>query len=333
MLQHGAGVCQGENSHDHQKCLNAPSRELFKHAAGNGSSLDEHGITSKRAYNRELREKIGEELLKADMLTEFWKWDNCQRSARYFKCLECGEKFYIPFRCDLRICPECNGRYFMQFKARYLGCIRQLLKRRKRGHNWLSLLTVTTKNTGEMPSGEEIKAHNKAIGALIKKYFKGGVSVNEVKGTYLHSHCIVYGPYVPHSKLSKEWEALTGNKVVDIRAIKEKTRDVVNYIGKYIKKPYHLENNEQGYSLAVSFLKNFKGVRRVHSFGVFYAIKPEPRKPFVCPYCGSADLLLLSRSENDMTVTECQITGTLSYKQVLRAWDTPINQGLCYATA
>lgn len=324
MLEHGAGVCQGEDS---------PPAESLNNGPREGSLLDIHGITSKGAYNRALREKIGNELLNADMLDEFWKWDNCQRTARHFKCLECDREFYIPFRCDLRICPECNGRYFMLFKARYLRCIRQLLKRRKKGHDWLSLLTVTTKNTGEIPSGDEIKAHNKAIGKLIKKFFKGGVSVNEVKGTYLHSHCIVYGPFVLQSKLSKEWEALTGAKVVDIRAIKQKTRDVVNYLGKYIKKPYSVENNEQGYSLAVSFLRNFKGVRRVHSFGLFYAIKPEPKKAFVCPYCGSDDLLLFSRAEKDKTVTECRMTGALSYKQVLRAWDTPINQGLCYATA
>jgi len=195
------------------------------------------------------------------------------------------------------------------------------------------LLTLTTKNTGTMPERSEIQAHNKAIGKLIRKCFKGGVSVNEVKGTYLHSHCVVCGPYVPHEKLVREWKALTGNEVVDIREIKQKARDVCGYIGKYIKKPYSHENTDKGRLLAVQFLKNFKGVRRVHSFGVFYAVKPEEKPDFVCPYCGSDDLLLLSSMEKDMTVRECQLTGLLSYKQVLRAWDTPNVEGLHYAFA
>lgn len=183
------------------------------------------------------------------------------------------------------------------------------------------LLTVTTKNTGEIPSREEFQAHNKAIGKLIRKCFKGGVSVNEVKKTYLHSHCIVYGRFVPQKALSKEWQALTGNEVVDIREIKQGARDVVGYICKYIKKPYQYENTKEGRSLAIQFLKNIKGVRRVHSYGIFYNLPREKKPRWSCPFCESEMVILQwSKFQDDWQVKDCKRGGMPSYKEVLDEW-------------
>jgi len=183
-------------------------------------------------------------------------------------------------------------------------------------------LTLTTKNTGAIPEGAEIKAHNKAIGKLIRQYFKGGVSVNEVKGSFLHSHCIVYGPYVPQEKLSQAWEVFTGCQVVDIREIKQKTRDVLNYIGKYIKKPYQFEDTTEGRSLAIQFLQSFKGVRRVHSFGLFYNLRREKKPRWSCPYCES-DMVILQweKFQDDWMVRDCKRGGIPSYKEVLQKWE------------
>jgi len=356
MLAQGGGACQARNSGSsslldkhgitssqgvHGEGAGAPNNAIspgmwsYEEFLSKTSSLFEENLPETKEYSifrgDQRRAGIAEALFNAGMSSEFWKWDNCHRKAILFKCRDCEKEFFLPFRCDLRICPECNRRYFAKFKARYLSLLRQLMKRKK-GKDRAMFLTVTTKNTGEIPEGPEIQAHNKAIGKLIRKFFKGGVSVNEVKETFLHSHCIVYGPYVHQSKLSQEWEGLTGAKVVDIREIKQKTQKVVDYLGKYIKKPYGVEDSQEGYSLAVQFLKNFKGVRRVHSFGIFYAAAPHQEKSlFVCPYCGSDDFEIIWDAGRSMT--ECKITGNLSYKQVLRAWDTPIQEGLHYAVA
>jgi hypothetical protein len=193
-------------------------------------------------------------------------------------------------------------------------------------------LTLTSKNTGAIPEAGEIRAHNKAIGKLIRKHFKGGVSVNEVKGSFLHSHCIVFGPYAPQDKLSQEWKTLTGCQVVDIREIKQKTRDVVNYITKYIKKPYGYENNEEGRALAIQFLQNFKGVRRIHSYGVFYNLPREKKPRWSCPYCES-DMVILDwdRFQDDWQIRDCRRGGIPSYKEVLQAWGKTYTRSMTYA--
>ncbi len=341
MLQHGAGVCQEKNSHDHQKCLNAPSRELFKPAAGNGSSLVTPGITVKKQSFQEFRDGVAEELLRQGEL-EWWdKWTNCQTRVIPLKCLDCDGEFYVPFHCDLRICPECNNRYARLFKARYLKTIKQMMKRKK-GRDRLMLLTLTTKNTGQLPDKCEIKAHNKAIRKFITKpmglkngrkiKFKGGVSVNEVSGTYLHSHIIVYGPYIPQEILSRRWEALTGNKVVDIRAVKQRSDQVCKYLTKYLRKPSRFENSETGYSMAVQFLKNFSGIRRVHSFECFYNLKPH-REKFVCPYCGSDRIILhLDLFSEGLTVNKCRGSPRIpSYQELITAQRIQLSKTRCYA--
>ncbi|NVM23718.1 MAG: protein rep, partial [Desulfobacterales bacterium] len=293
------------------------------------------------------RGEIARELWNEGLYDEHSKWTNCQHKVWPFKCLDCGNEFYVPFRCDLRICPQCNQRYANLFRARYLPVIKKLMERKK-GKDRLMLLTLTTKNTGEIPGPAEIKAHNKAIGKLMKmplrdkngkvikdkngkpiKVFKGGVSANEVKGTYLHSHCIIYGRYVPQEALSKEWQALTGNEVVDIREINQKARDVANYVSKYLKKPYRYDNSEIGVSLGVQFLKSFRGVRRVHSFGIFYAANHKDKKyEWCCPFCESkAVILQWSKFKNDWNVRDCIRSGTPSHKEVLGKWhEASINQ-------
>lgn len=297
----GAGDCQAQGS-------------------GSPSLVHTPGITSIPLGDQGLRNNLANKLYGEGLFDEYVKWINCQKKVFTFKCLDCGGEFYVPFRCDLRICPECSKRYAALFKARYFRTLRQLLKRKK-GRERPMLLTVTTKNTGEIPERSEIQAHNKAIGKLIKKFFKGGVSVNEVKKTFLHSHCIVYGRFTPQKALSKEWQTLTGNEVVDIREIKQSARNVVNYICKYIKKPYEYADSQKGYSLAVQFLKSFKGVRRVHSFGLFYNLPRDKKSVWVCPFCESDKVKLdLERFNDDWNIRDCKRAGIPSYKDVVDKW-------------
>jgi len=282
------------------------------------------GISSIPVEDQGVRGEFAKLLKQAGLEKEAETWSRCNKEVLPFKCLDCNRIFYVPNRCDLRICPDCNERYAQKFKARYGPVIKRMLG--KKGKNRPMLVTVTTTNKGTIPTGDEIKAHNKAIGKLIRKFFRGGVSVNEVKGTFLHSHIIADGPYTPQKKLSEEWKRLTGDKVVDIREIKRNTRDVINYICKYLKKPYPYEDTKEGCSLAIEFLKSFKGVRRVHSFGIFYNTPPPKREKWACPYCESTNVksVLYSPSwyvpGSTWTVEECEKLGIKSYSEVLRAW-------------
>lgn len=184
------------------------------------------------------------------------------------------------------------------------------------------MLTLTTVNTRRMPTREEIKANNKAVGKIVKKFYRGAVAVNEVKGTYLHTHAMVYGPYVPKEVLSESWRRLTGNIVIDVREVKGSARNVALELCKYIMKPFKYDKTRDGWTLAVKFLKAFKRVRRVHNYGIFYAVKDLSKKSkLVCPYCGST-VVTFDRDTwaARWHASDCFETGIRFYKEIVNTW-------------
>jgi len=252
---------------------------------------------------------------------EYAKLCDCGKKAVVHQCQECEKQFFTAFNCDLRICKRCAKRLAARFKHRYIPIFKKYFIRK--GKDRLMHLTLTTDNKGAMPSRGEVRFHNKAIGKLVRKLFKGGVSVNEVADTFLHSHVVVYGHFVPKREISKLWNELTGCQVVWIQEIKGNVRQVANYIAKYISKPYPYKETPEGYAKAVSFLKAFKHVRRIHSFGLFYAaIEEEEKPPFACPFCRSTDVIVVYfDDERTCTIQECRIRGIPSYQEVLNIWN------------
>ena len=55
-----------------------------------------------------------------------------------------------------------------------------------------------------------------------------------------HYHLVTRCPYVNQTDLSAKWDALTGARIVDVRAIKQ-TRDVYWYVTKYLAKQAYIE--------------------------------------------------------------------------------------------
>jgi len=186
------------------------------------------------------------------------------------------------------------------------------------------LLTLTTENTGTIPTTTEVRAHNKAIGKLIRTFYEGAVAVNELKDTFLHSHVVVYGRYVRKAEISDLWQKLTGCRVAWISVIKGNARQVANYISKYINKPYPYESTPEGFSKAVAFLKAFKRVRRIHSYGCFFNCgdDEEAKGVFACPYCESTDVTpCYFDGERMINISEVRIRGIPAYSDVKSIWN------------
>ena len=300
------------------------------------------------------RQGIAHALQEKRFLDSLNKWSDCGRKAFAYQCRECGEFFYVPYRCDLRICPRCAWRYARDFEMRYVPIIKRCMRYQK-AKNRPGLLTLTTRNTGLMPTNEELKRHNEAVRKLIqwpwysgpetsyriepwlpgskwakkkgKPSFKGAVIANEVKETNLHSHAITVGPYRERKQLCEIWEYLTGNTYVHIEQIRGDAKKVSRYVSKYLRKPFSYEKNEAGYSLAVDFLGMVKGRRRVHSFGVFYGQKKrDPAETeFLCAYCHTPNPVCLANCiywydfTIPETVEECEKMGWQSYSQIRKA--------------
>ena len=105
------------------------------------------------------------------------------------------------------------------------------------------------------------------------------------KSNMLHLHAIVYGPFVPITKLRQSWAAITGDSWnVDIRPVKN-PKKAVWYVLKYIVKPPRVDS----YRTMAEYAYRIKGSRRIRTGGIFYnrierqVIEKLDR---VCPYCG-----------------------------------------------
>ena len=106
----------------------------------------------------------------------------------------------------------------------------------------------------------------------------------------VHAHCLLYAQYIPQAVISREWERLTGSKVVDIRAIRPKGDDAVTMAGaiveccKYVTKIGSLPAAE-----VVALWKATKGRQLSQRYGELRkTTRSETQLEAVpCPVCGS----------------------------------------------
>ncbi len=224
-----------------------------------------------------------------------------------------GHTFFVPYCCGNRYCPTCGRQSFNRLFAKYAGL--GLIVKRLVPH-WpvyghvpsavIAKLDFTQKNSGEMPTPDEVKRFNRNI----RKFFRAverwlGISrkdygvlwCNEFGGlqtrngkignTNLHAHAVYCGPFLPqkNKELSKLWADITGDGsfIVSIQAAKSfyaALYHALKYAGKVLSTdPHRLAELES----------TFHGVRRVHTLAAFYnpkdIEKQLPQSP-PCPSCG-----------------------------------------------
>lgn len=238
-------------------------------------------------------QKIVHALEDRGMGHEAWKLDTCCQSGRV---LTCGtHQVFVPVRCDLRICDSCCERHGKRIKLRYGQILQDAVQGHYRRSHRLKFLTLTKHNPEKITDPERlhhtIKRFLKDVRKLIntvyaKKNGCGALAVLEVTRNFtIHCHVIVYGPYIPQSELSTRWNKITGDsRVVDIRQVKGEPKRALNYTFKYIAKAAAFDEPVD----YATYLAALSGIRRVHSFGIFFNFKVNETEsePSVCPKCG-----------------------------------------------
>jgi hypothetical protein len=197
----------------------------------------------------------------------------------------------------------------------------------------IAKLDFTCKNSGEMPTPEEVKAFNKNIrkffraverrfdisrhsyGVLWCDEFGGQVTRDgKIGNTNLHAHAVYAGPYLPQKskELSKLWAEITrdGSFIVSIKAAKsfhQALCHALKYAGKFLSRdPQRLAELEL----------TFHGVRRVHSLAAFYHPKDIEKhlpEPAMCPLCNEP---LFDASGPWLPVAELQKRGVHDLEKV-----------------
>ena len=216
------------------------------------------------------KETIIKALNNAGMYVEAYKLEKCMKDGLLVCCDKCGRQIYVYRRCDLRICPDCSPRYSRMLFRRFFPVVGRLMANKR--HYTFKFLTLTIRNTREL-SDESIKNLFKNARKLMREFFDkrmgaGALAVLEVgKNLNLHLHLLIYGPFVLQGRLSDRWAKITGGSfIVDIRMAKGKPKGILNYVMKYISKPCSFE--DPGHY--AEYLAALKGVRKVHTFGIFY---------------------------------------------------------------
>lgn len=215
---------------------------------------------------------------------------------------ECGQKFNIfhcesekyheeilfafPFRCELRICPNCCKKRASKLHREILEIIKKIDKTKT--HKFAMLTVTLNMSKGRLLSSDRLRDFNKKVRKLINTLYPkvdgcGALAVLEIgKRFNIHAHILVYGPYVSQREISARWLKITGDSyIVDIRALHNQ-KQATSYLLKYIAKPPEFGKLEH-YAI---FLKALKGVRRLHRYGILYGFRVGKKKSLLCPYCG-----------------------------------------------
>lgn len=137
--------------------------------------------------------------------------------------------FLVPIRCKRWTCAYCRRIN-----------LRILLDRIKRGRPQ-KFITLTAKHEeGETPEASYVK-HRKAVRRLAERIrrtygkFEYCCITELHKSGFPHWHIVCRCPFVPQQWLSRQWENLTGSKIVDIRRIAD-PRHAATYVAKYVTK-------------------------------------------------------------------------------------------------
>lgn len=234
----------------------------------------------------------------------------CGHQGSRLICPSCQIPFYTRFFCKFRLCDTCSRIYGKEIRDKIIKLITPIFAKKKRGWT-IALLTLSEskeKYRGRYPNREEYQRFNRHVSEFCRLFYgkyKGGWSkkgkiverrsrfqgagwfaVNEFgdNNTNLHSHLLLYGPWVPHKKLLAAWARITGGDTgCHIEPIAD-PHGAGKYISKYITKAPRFLNP----LTAIDFVVTTKSQRRIRSGGIFYNSlkrrKPE-RTADLCPFC------------------------------------------------
>lgn len=123
-----------------------------------------------------------------------------------------------------------------------------------------------------------------------KELVKGGLYAVDVKqkedGTFnVHLHVIMDAPYIPQAALSAVWEDLTGDPVVDLRRVYDRSGDglesaLAETVAYAVKSPEFEEFED-----AAEFATETKGQALVHPFGSLHGAASNTSAALRCANC------------------------------------------------
>ncbi|MFC4360172.1 hypothetical protein ACFO0N_19660, partial [Halobium salinum] len=140
---------------------------------------------------------------------------------------------------------------------------------------------------------EDAAGHHRGRAIPFEEVVAGGLYAVDVKQKgpdefNVHLHTVMDAPYVPQAALSAVWEDLTGDPVVDVRRIYDRTGEgiekaLAETVGYACKAP-EFESVDD----AVEFVTEMKGKALVHPFGTLHGAAGDTSGLLCCSRCEQA---------------------------------------------
>ncbi len=238
------------------------------------------------------------------------RFRKCGQQGRRHICPTCNIKFYSRFYCKARLCDVCSRIYGRQVYKVVMDLIAPCLAHKKK--SWtVAMLTLSEssgKYRGHYPTPEEYKRFNRYVGDFCRLFYgkyrgkftrtgkvredrkhkqgAGTIAVNEFgqDNNNLHSHILLYGPWIPWEKLQRAWVKITGGDTGCFIEPLREPQKAARYVAKYITKPPRFLDPVR----AVEYLRSVKGARRIRTGGIFYnrvKVAKEELERDRCPFC------------------------------------------------
>jgi len=235
----------------------------------------------------------------------------CGEDFKVGKCLNCGAEPAFPITCDHRLCPSCAAKRAAILVSEHEDMLKRL--------RYPKMLTLTFLSVPELTK-EYIRWARKCFTKLRHRKVMAGCwgglysfeSTYSVEyGWHLHIHALLGSGYIDQKELSKEWESITGARVVHICSVQkwaEKKAEMLglsgeeaarfvkaarwNGIKEVVKYPAKAATFLDDSNLVNEFLVATRGVNLAYGFGALYRVKTKRHGEgkIICPVCGGDNI-------------------------------------------
>lgn len=238
--------------------------------------------------HEEIKRQLAESLEANDQAAEAERVRQCGSKFWVVECRQCGMPVAFPFKCYNRLCPSCSSA-----RAELLIEEHHDILRRIRHPKMITLTFLSVPHIDREYLLWMRECFTKLRRRKVFKPVWGGLYSYEFNyskefGWHPHFHLVVGSGYIDQAELSREWEKITGARIVDIRAVKQGDGDKWDAIREVVKYPAKASTFLDKPELVDEFLAATKGVKLVQGFGGLYRVSPRKKgdEKLVCPRCG-----------------------------------------------
>lgn len=239
------------------------------------------------------KKNVAGQLKQYGMRNKSKRYDRCEKENIVFTCEnDHNHKKFKPFRCEVRICPECSSRQAWNLYFELKDYIKDKLVEVPGFRFRHIVLTVPVSNLVQ----DTMKAFKRI--EYIRQYFYkkfrihkhkwGAVIGFELgrKNLMAHFHLLVYAPYINQYELRKIWKwGHVYIKLVNDRNSRNKALfNVCLYIVQFFEKYSGVLPDPN----TVAFIEYvLSGKRRIKTWGIFYnRLAKKYKAPMICEKCG-----------------------------------------------